>query len=275
MKHAYLTLVAIIRNQEHYVREWLAHHRSVGFERFVIALHKCTDGTEKAIHSMPFSKDVFIYKYEDEQYVQMRAYSEMCGRFRNSTEWIAVLDSDEYLFGVQESDLKVFLREYEDYGALLVHNHEFGSSNHVLRPQNISIEAFVYRAHDDHWMHKQIKSIFRTKYYEWFHSPHCIQTSKDMAREDHSIITVDHIHSKCEIKTYKPVFSKIRYNHYHVRSMEDWIERHKHGSVCGPRFLDREDVKCFKARDHADQIDLTIQKYTAGIKSILAKIQIE
>jgi hypothetical protein len=258
MKKVYLTLAAIIRDQEYYIKEWLTFHKLVGFERFLIALHRCSDQTESAIHSLPFSDDIIIRRYDTDGFIQMSVYSSLMRDFRDTTFWMACFDGDEYLYGVSTEDLKEVLSDFESHGSILVHNHEFGSSNHVLRPSLPSINAFTWRAADHHWMHRNVKSIIRTDLWQWFLSPHLVQTSGERVREDHRVISTSDLSLKCSINTYPPVSNIIRYNNYHTRSMEDWIQRYLLYSGNNSKF----NVTGFYHRDHHSVEDFTIQKYS-------------
>lgn len=262
--------MAILRDQEHYIREWLIFHRLIGVERFVLALHKCTDKTKERIRSLPFADDIVIRKYDDAQHVQMSVYAELMRDYRNTTFWMGVWDSDEYMFPVEGDDLKTVLADYENYGSLLVHNYEFGSSNRVLRPQGVSLESFTWRAKDDHWMHRGFKSVIRTDSWQWFCSPHCVQSKLPMVREDHGVLNDDDIAWKSSTKEKPPLHSIIRYNHYYTRSMEDWVQRCGHGDICSDK-LPPPDVERFKNRDHRDVEDFTIRRFVPRLKEELAR----
>ncbi|MDR2706548.1 MAG: glycosyltransferase family 2 protein [Planctomycetaceae bacterium] len=266
MKKVYLTLAAIIRDQEHYVKEWLTFQKLVGFERFLIALHRCSDQTESAIRSLPFSDDIILRRYESGDYIQMSVYSEWMRDFRNTTFWMAFFDGDEYLYGVNADDLKPVLTGFESCGSVLVHNHEFGASNHVLRPSGLSIDAFTWRASNHHWMHRNIKSFIRADSWQWFLSPHLAKTSREWVREDHNVIHESDLSFKCSVSSQPPISNIIRYNHYHTRSMEDWIQRYLIYS--GPKNT-KFDVAGFRHHDHHTVEDFTIQKFSTKLSEQL------
>jgi hypothetical protein len=269
MKKVYLTLAAIIRNQEHYVKEWLTFQKLAGFERFLIALHQCSDKTEEVIRRLPFSDDIIIRKYDTGQFIQMSVYAEWMRDFRDTTFWMAFFDGDEYLYGVKADDLKTVLTGFEKNDSVLVHNHEFGTSNHVLRPQGLSIDAFTWRAKDDHWMHRNVKSIIRTDSWQWFLSPHLAQTKHGWVREDHGTIFENDLSLKCSVGTKPPITNMIRYNHYYTRSMVDWIQRYANGHGDSHQ----SDVSDFKHHDHHAVEDLTIQKFSPKLSELLSQDQ--
>jgi hypothetical protein len=227
MKPVYLTLIAIVRDQEHYIKEWLTFHRIVGVERFVIILHKCSDETEKCIRELPFIEDIHVHHVIDESIdsVQLGAYHWAVVHYGHYSRWLLFLDTDEFMFGTKKDWLPEILNHYEKYGGLAVHLHHFGSNNHVLRPDGLSIEAFTQRKTERYDMNCAVKSFIQTQYLVTILSPHVQLTSLPVVREHFDLLGETHWGS-----LKKPSFDIVRCNHYHTRSMEDWVERRKRGS---------------------------------------------
>jgi hypothetical protein len=177
MEHVYLTLGAVIRNQEHYVKEWLAFHHLVGVERFVVVLHKCTDKTEERIRELPFQDKIHVhYIINDEQFVQLGTYLWILEHYGSFTKWLMFIDSDEFFFGTREDDLRTILTDYERHGGLAANWLEFGSNGNVMKPESLSIEAFTKRAPDLHGAHYSFKSIIQPQCFQKFLSPHLAVT---------------------------------------------------------------------------------------------------
>jgi hypothetical protein len=227
MKQVYITLIAIVRDQERYVKEWLTFHHVVGVERFIIILHKCKDETESRIRELPFVKDIYIHHVIDETVVsvQLGAYHWAVQKYGHCSKWLLFLDTDEFMFGTEEDSLSTILNRYEDYGGLAVHLLHFGSNNHVLRSEELSIEAFIQRKSDNYDMNRAVKSFIQTKQLVALLSPHIQMTLTPVVREHFDSIGETHWGS-----SKKPTFDIVRCNHYHTRSMEDWVERRKRGS---------------------------------------------
>ena len=87
--------------------------------------------------------------------------------------------------------------------------------------------------------------------------------------EDHSEVNVNWIW----IGDRKPTHEIVRINHYHTRSMEDWIERYQRGQCNDP---DRNHTsehqyssRIFKSRDHEDVHDTCILRFAGRLKAML------
>ena len=235
MNRVYLTLGAVIRDQEHYVREWLAFHEIQGFERFVIVLHQCRDHTESEIRRLPFQDKIRIHRVvNDRQHVQMSVYRWIVENYGDATEWLALLDSDEFLFGTKKDDFRCILADYEEHDGLFAHWLEYGHNNIERRPEGPSIEAFTTRAPDDAWINRSGKSIIRpagltrplapsdisARLDHSMLSPHFFRTRWPTVHEDGTPLDLRHYWY-----TERHSHEIVRCNHYRYRSKEDWVAR--------------------------------------------------
>jgi hypothetical protein len=115
-------------------------------------------------------------------------------------------------------------------------------------------------------MHKNVKSIVRNDAWQWFLSPHLAKTKALPVREDFTVLTDGDISLKCSVGTKPPISNVFRFNHYHTRSMEDWVRRYADN---GFTRLPEEGVREFKHRDHHTVQDGTIQKFSPALKKLL------
>ena len=270
MRQIYLTLGAVIRNQEHYVKEWLTFHHLIGVERFVVVLHKCEDATEEKIRELPFQDKIHVHRFvHDEQYIQKETYLWILKHYGSFTKWLTFIDSDEFFFGTREDDLCVILADYEKHGGLAVHWLEFGSNGHTVKPKVLSIEAFTKRAVDRHHCHWSFKSVIQPKCFRKIFSAHLFDTWPRTVTEDHREVGADWIW----IGNRPPTHEIVRVNHYHTRSMEDWVLRYRQGQCNEPG--DQQDSehlyhsRNFKWRDHEDVHDTCILRFAGPLRNLL------
>ena len=268
MKQVYLTLIAIVRDQEDYIKEWLAFHRLVGVERFVIILHQCRDKTETEILELPFGKDIHIHHVIDENVssVQLGAYHWAAQQYGHYSEWLLFIDSDEFFFGTREDSLLSILERYEGDGGLAAHSLHFGSNNHVFRPKGLSIEAFTSRKSDTCPINRVVKTAIRAKELLAILSPHVQITIAPVVLENH--VPLGDVHWRPKEWAGHEI---IRCHHYHTRSMQDWLERRRRGS-CNTYHEENAlyDVNRFIEYNTGDMVeDTTILRFVPGILEIL------
>jgi hypothetical protein len=272
MKQVHLTLVAIIRDQEHYVKEWLTFHYLVGVERFVIVLHRCSDRTAERIRELPFRDKIHLYvPANDDNFLaeQWRTYQWAIRDFGQFTKWMMFIDSDEFFFGTFEDDLRVILTDYEKHGGVCANWLVFGSSGHTVRPEGLSIEAFLYRATDQNGMNVCVKSIIQPKCFQKYISSHLFDTMPRIVTEDHVEIGDHWLYNTDRRITHQV----LRVNHYHVRSMEDWVARYRR-----ERFLDstpeneagvKRSSREFQEKDYYEVLDTCILRFAGRLREAL------
>ena len=76
-------------------------------------------------------------------------------------DWMAFIDSDEYLFSPEHTKIGQVLDSFlqKKVYALAIHWACFGSSNFVKEPSGLIIENYRHRAPDDFSVNKHVKSI--------------------------------------------------------------------------------------------------------------------
>ncbi|MDR2117375.1 MAG: glycosyltransferase family 2 protein [Planctomycetaceae bacterium] len=268
-KQVYLTLGAIVRNQAHYIKEWLGFYYLMGVERFCIALHHCTDETEQRIKELPFQKQIELFTIRgDSQHVQMGTYKKLHEMYGSSTKWMLFIDSDEFMFPLKVNSLSELLQRYEKCSSLSVSQRMFGHSGLVLRPDGLSIESFIWATHPENdGNDRAIKSIYQPKYLHAFYSPHfqichtlpqVLPNKKTFKLENH-----------CLLETM-PMQDIVRYNHYFTRSMEDWIARYNRGSCNDKRQSSASyDASEFHRLGVGYMINEDILKYAIPLRKLL------
>jgi hypothetical protein len=270
MRKVYLTLTAIIRDEEHYVKEWLTYYHLAGVERFVIGIHNTIDKTEERIKELPFFHKIFLHRIEsEERSLQVRFYNSMFREYGiGKSEWVLFIDSDEFMLGRKKDDLKEIIADYEDFGGLSVHWKMFGANNYVVRPSDLCIESFT-KCYPNPWI--TIKTFVKTNQAISLNSPHSAITIRPRVDENKKPTfsdpgTEDELPRTADI---------IQCNHYHTRSMEDWVSRAFRGGVNNQHWFREPDGIIFGANKFCDinnyskAEDTEILRFANKIKEII------
>jgi hypothetical protein len=174
MKHN-LVICAIIKNEEHYIKEWLAFNRIVGVEHFYLYDNFSTDRTMDICDSQPDVTAIVWPQAGSEKYAcpiscrfektpQTTAFNHFCKEYASKTEWCMFTDPDEYLFHTQQDSLPDALGSVPgDASGLVVCWLVFGSGGHRTRPAGLTIENYRTRAvaGGNTWWFCSCKSILR------------------------------------------------------------------------------------------------------------------
>ena len=166
-----LSVCMIFRDEASYLKEWIEFHRLLGVEHFYLYNNLSQDNYKEVLDPYINSGVVELIEWNKESRnvsewdaIQVEAYNDGFSRAKNQSKWLAIIDSDEFLFPTVENNLLKFLKKYEKmkgFGGLLVNWVVFGNSWVAKIPDDkLLIETLTLCAPNgsDHY-----KSIFLTK----------------------------------------------------------------------------------------------------------------
>lgn len=173
----YISLVAVFQNEARFLKEWLEFYLLMGVEHFYLYNHLSTDNYMEILE--PYVKNGFVdlkniteipINLKEWNRLQTQLYTETAKEVKDITEWLIVVDTDEFLFPVKEKNLKEVLKKYDDYASLSVNWKIFGSSDvERIEADKLMIESLTRSAnHQD--LH--VKTIVKPRYVKDFSNPH-------------------------------------------------------------------------------------------------------
>lgn len=90
-----VAIIAIAKCENLYVNEWVNYHLHMGFDNIIICDNNNSDGEK--ISDVINDDRVIILNYHDKGCVQPMAYTEEFLKYKNSYDWIAFIDIDEFI----------------------------------------------------------------------------------------------------------------------------------------------------------------------------------
>lgn len=149
-------LVAIAKDEDKYIDEWLSYHLKVGFDRIILIRNNW-----KYEPKVVDDRITIIDDDSNDRTTQNRAYNRIIQEHCKDFEWIAFWDIDEFLVLKKAKNINEFLDDYEEYAAVGVNWRMFGDSNITYDPRNNSvIDRFIMCGKS---IHDGIKTIVHTK----------------------------------------------------------------------------------------------------------------
>jgi hypothetical protein len=151
------------------VAEWVHHHLRLGFWPIYLYDHASAPPLAGALRARIDAGDV-VYTYfqgagaHASGAPQLAAYDRCLAERGAAHEWLAFLDSDEFLIfrdGPPIASLPAALRAFEGASALAVHWILFGSSGHATRPPGGALRSYVRCLPAAHSQHLFVKVIVR------------------------------------------------------------------------------------------------------------------
>lgn len=208
-------LVAIAKNEDLYIAEWVHYHIKLGFDQIVLY----TDNWD-----CKFQHDKLTVIPVDHTQVnrQVIAYNDFLKDYQGQYEWVAFFDVDEFLDLIVHDNVNDFLAEYQGLPAILINWAVFGNNHHIkLDINNTSVlKRFTKRSDETFGINHHVKTI-----------------------RHHSCTVKQEVHSPTKTKennlfnTDKEPYSKkilwdiAKINHYFTKSEEEWGRKVNRGNA--------------------------------------------
>lgn len=251
-----LSVCAIAKNEGKYFKEWIEYHILLGVEKFYIYDNDSSDNTYDVL--TPYiDKGIVEYIPFSGEKKQLVAYRDCVRRVLYKTKWLAVIDIDEFIVPVQENNIKNFLQTVpNNISQIFIRWICFSSNGHEKKPEGLVIENYTQRCPTSLFEFNKI--IVKPHKVLYLISAHWFCT---MGKRLHLGVNETHV-SKHE---------KIRINHYHCKSKEEFQERYIKGDVLHGIENNRYTLNEFHRRDNSDVYDDVILKYVDKLKERLEK----
>jgi len=134
----YLSVLAQFKNETMNLKLWLDHHLWQGVQHFYLIDNGSTD------NPMPILKDyikrgIVSYFYRPDKASQVKNYRNIFAKhIWTSTYWLAVIDLDEFLFGIDHT-LVSKLKTLEYYNLIYLNWYIYGTSGCIQQPADVRL----------------------------------------------------------------------------------------------------------------------------------------
>lgn len=209
-------IIAIAKNEELYIKEWLEYHFNLGFNKIIVC-----DNDDTPILKRFESDQVIVEECAGDDNHQPKVYTNMFAKYRNQFDWILFIDIDEFLV-LEEGDVNSFLSSIP-YEARIIRL----SCRHFTDNDELDVIDGNYNVHD------RFKTPVNTnlnKYVKSFIS--CKIEKKRPFIYGHSIYdsTIYAVNALGEKVISKDVFGDVLYkkawiNHYRTKTIGEYIRQ--------------------------------------------------
>ncbi len=262
-----LGITSIQRNRAPWIAEWVAFHSLVGFNKFYIYLHKCSDNSEEILKNLAKKIDIKITLVDPElNNPQLKCYQSSYEDQGDEIDWMAFIDGDEFLFPTSANTIDVSLKEFgeKDLSALGIYWSCFGSSGHEKEPRGLIIENYKYRAKDGYDNNRHIKSIVKGRKESIIPmSPHMFSTPLGTYDENMRLIEKGWTN-------YVPTYNYFRINHYVTQSRE-FFDTFK-SKVIPPDGAIMRDESFWTEHNQNDILDHSMDRFVTPLKELMSTL---
>jgi glycosyltransferase involved in cell wall biosynthesis len=266
MKRAAICLCVL--NEERSIREWIAYHSVLGFDSVIVYDNASSDLTVANAASLQGLADVVLidWGHATGGGLQTACYADCCRRFSGEYEWIAFLDSDEFIGAPDGAHLGSLLADKSSAAGIALNWACFGSNGHRQTPDALTISAFTRRSDETFAPNVHAKVLVRPERVYRFLNPHFADLDGYYVRYDGGPVDwtspgfID-----------GPVRWDWKINHYFVRSRQQWTEKLARG-YRDPEIrrrdeefalYDRNEIEDLSAAARAGEVDALLRSALA------------
>jgi hypothetical protein len=205
----YLAIAAIFRDEARFLKEWIEFHKLMGVEHFYLYNHLSKDNYLKILNQYIEEGSVELINLTQETItpqdfvtLQCNVYLNAAQKTKQDVEWLAIIDTDEFLFPMKETNLTHVLKNYDSFASLSVNWRIFGSGNvDIVMKENLQMDPLV-------------KTIVKPRYVETFINPHfaVLESGYAQVAEDYKFLYGPYSHFRSN--------EVLAINHYWARDWE-------------------------------------------------------
>ena len=215
----FLSLCCIIKDEK-YLEEFIIYHHIVGVEHFYIYDNESSIPIRNRLNNSFFKKLCTIINIPG-KCKQIEAYNHCIKNTKNVTEWLAIIDGDEYIVPKQKFwSIRDILTKHNTAHAIGINWIVFGTSFHKKKQGGFLIDRYRYcnKSQNQH-----IKTICKPRFVKFMGGPHNVELYNPLKNID----VKGNIISGPFNKNYTTDILQI--NHYLLKSHEDAVQKQKRG----------------------------------------------
>ena len=234
-----IALVAIAKDEDNYIDEWLKYYNKLGFDHIFLYQNNWRCGL-----NYPFLTKIECDGYNKQVY----AYNNFINSYNDQYSYAAFFDIDEFLVLKKHKNIKEFISDYKDYESIGI-NWVFFGNNGLSKPDNdfSLIKRFTRRGKN---IDKHIKTITRL--------------NKNMQIHNVEGAWYD-LNGNCCYGPFNPNGNDniAQINHYQVKTFPEFIQKVNRGYACTEPHV-RQDIGDFDKHNQNDIKDLYAYNFMYG-----------
>ncbi len=282
-----ICMVTSVRNEGVHLLEWIAYHRRIGIEHFLIFSNDCDDGTDELLGKFQQAGMVthvpqaILPSEKPQQKAFQRAWQEFLPAIK--PDYVFVADPDEFLNIKCFNTIDELLDYYRYPDALAIQWRHFGSSGLTLRDQRLTVERFIHASLSDNFHNRQFKTISRydpghvkglAAHRPLFKKPGATRRYllPGICREGVNVpqAVVEGANPKFVPGVFPVMHSVAQVNHYAIRSVEEFTVKRNRGNGILSNSMKadlhyRDDY--FIEHDLNDSVETSIHRHLPELRS--------
>jgi hypothetical protein len=236
---AILAIAAPVRAEAPYLIEWIAYHRALGVQMFLLGDNGGDDGTSELLHELARHGIVIRLDWSGRRYFHLAFVRQAIGLGRTFAAGLFLIDVDEFIRPLDGATSIVPLARSwiaeDGVGAVALNWAIYGTSGREEPGEGLVIERFTNRAPQECAINRHVKSFIRPDRCAGpSNNPHAVTLERgryvDASGDD---VSWDQADVPCGI-TKKVVWSRVRVDHFVLKSRAEFERKRSRGSAMSP-----------------------------------------
>jgi Glycosyl transferase family 2 len=269
-----VALVTPVREEARYLLEWIAYHRALGVETFLLGDNGGDDETSELIAALDEAGLVHRTDWLGAQAFQIDFDHDSVARMRGLADVVSLTDVDEFLrplngrTDVAGAVAEIFARL--EVSAVALSLVVYGSSGRIEPGEGLVIERFTKRAPDDHVYHRTVKTIVRPERLAAMVNPHQVALTCGEYVDDRG----DPVRwADAPAVTRSASWNCLRAEHVVVKSYREFAVKAARGRVDMHFGIADRDEAFFRSRDRNEVDDPIPAELVERTKDELARVR--
>lgn len=268
-----ITICAIMKNEAPYILEWIAYHKAIGIDNFVIYDNVSSDESYKMLVALDRANIIKCYSQPSDGggSPQLKVYNHCLRNHGASTQFMAFLDADEFLVPLDGVDAVDWIASTfdsnPDMTAMAVNWKIFGSAGKIRAEPGLVMERFQQAAAGPN---RVFKSIVRPGAVREMAIHYAFLNDGRYGDEKGRPVEFMPEPGGVPGRISAPSSDRLRVNHYMIKSVEEYAIKRNRGnanySIEHPEKFKRFDDEYFRQADRNDVHDQAALRFLEATK---------
>lgn len=234
-KYKYNTSVCLlIKDENDFLEEWLDNYWNIGVEHFYIYDNKSKVPVAETIAKIKngfYVDKCDVILFTEYKHMQYDCYENCLINYGQESRWIGFLDTDEFIeFTDSTTDIKEFLKEFDNDLAVWMPWDTYGANGHVKRPVGGMRENYTKPVINPYglWGKIFVQTALIQRMY--VHGADSIGHCYPIVTQEHKLLYKDYGKLFNRMNNGVNIYPRVKINHYMTRSYQDWVEKMSRGT---------------------------------------------
>ncbi len=260
-------IVAPVKDEAPFLLEWIAYHRALGVEHFLIGDNGGDDGTSELLQALAAAGVIRRTDWLGVRALQKSFYETSIPLMVDLVDVVAMIDADEFLRplngldNIPEAIAEIFARP--EAAAASLHWASYGSSGRDEPGEGLVIERFTYRAPEANILNRFYKTVVRPECFGGVIAHKVRLTDGEYVND---LGVANHLSPLTEAVLANSVnWNRLRVDHFVVKSRAEFAAKRRRGRASTIDGIHHD--RFFEERDRNEVFDPMPADFIARTKA--------